>query len=80
MFIGLVTIAFDELPGFDLLDTSALYHDAMLLIAQDLRLSPDSEFWGIDDVTVGVETVLDSPAKFERLQFSVNVSWFYYNS
>lgn len=76
-FVAVIDIAFGKLTDFDLFQTSALYHDAMLVVADNLQLSPDSEDWGIADVRIGVESILDSPAPTERLRFQLEVDFYY---
>ena len=76
-FIAVIDIAFEKKDKFDLFQTAALYNDAMLVIADDLRLSPDSPDWGIDDVRLGVESTLDAPSTKERLRFSLEVDFYY---
>lgn len=84
-FIGLVTLVFEAFPDSDLLETSAIYHDAMLRIADQLRLTPDwetSDFderhaFGISDVRLGVQTVGSAAGSIERLEFQIEIDWHY---
>ena len=76
-FIGVVTIVFEAFPDTDLLETSAIYHDAMQLIADELRLTPDSDEFGISDVRLGVQSLTSTAASVERLEFQIEIDWYY---
>lgn len=76
-FIGLVSIVFEAFPDSDLLETSAIYHDAMQQVADELRLSPDSAAFGISDVRLGVQSLTSTAGSIERLEFQIEIDWHY---
>ena len=78
-FIGVVTIVFEAFdpPNVDLLDTSAMYHDAMVHVADQLRLTPENDVFGISDVRLGVQSLTSTAASIERLEFTIEIDWYY---
>ena len=76
-FIGIVTLVFQAFPDSDLLETSAIYHDAMQQVADELRLTPDSEIYGISEVRLGVQSLTSDAGSIERLEFQIEIDWHY---